>query len=56
MLKERMPLGRTPIKMTPPRIDETPKEFARCLMTTKPPNEWPYLKDEADRKGQTDYA
>ena len=48
--KSKRPVGRPPTKTMPERIDASPEEIARVLMTTKPPKEWPYLKAEAERK------
>ena len=49
--KSKRPVGRPPIKTMPERIDASPEEIARVLMTTKPPKEWPYMKADAGRKG-----
>ena len=46
--ENKRPVGRPPTKTMLPRIDASPEEIARVLMTTKPPKEWPYKKAGAE--------
>ena len=44
----KRPVGRPQKRKMPEPIPDTPENIARALMTTPPPDEWEYLKDQVE--------